>query len=299
MPDEHALTLADNERAGAWEQAAQEWLGNFDSERTRETYRAAWLSFRAHCAAAPWDVTRLDVIGWRDAMSAAGLAGASISLRLSALSSFYRYAQEQGLAQDNPADGIKRPKVRAYAGAKVLTLEEAERVLATIPDTLRGRRDRALLGLALTMGLRRAELLGIRRRDILEGRGGGARLRYTPKGGEQQERPLPSAAWRVLRRYLDDMGDVGPDTRLFALTPDGLRYIVAAYTRRALGEAVNVHALRHTAASVLYGKTGKGKDVQELLGHSRPSVTDRYIHALLEDDRRGELGDVIGDALGL
>lgn len=298
MNNEHALTLTDD-RAQEWEEAAQEWLQGRRSERTRNTYAAAWLSFRTSCSAAPWAVTRLDVIRWRDAQTAGGLAPASISLRLSAISSFYRYAQGQGLIDTNPAAGVERPKVKPYAGAKFLTQEEAERVLATIPNTQRGRRDRALLTLALTMGLRRAELLGIRRRDILERRDGGADLRYTPKGGETQTRELPLKAWRVLRRYLDDLGDVAQDTRLFPLTPDGLRYIVANYTRQALGEAVNVHALRHTAGSILYNQTGKGKDVQELLGHSRMTTTERYVHNLLQGDRRGTLGDIIGDALGL
>ena len=123
-------------------------------------------------------------------------------------------------------------------------------------------------------------------------------LTYRPKGKAEERRPIPATAWRPLWTYLQERGEEPPDTRVFDLTGEGYRYITRQATRRAVGRPMNPHELRHTAAFLLWKLTGRLADVQELLGHSRATTTEIYIHAL-EDDRRGHLGDVIGDALGL
>lgn len=213
--------------------------------------------------------------------------------RLAALSSFYRYARHEGLIERNPAEGVERPPVKAYDKAEAMTEGQAKAVLALVPPS--ARRDRALLALALTTGLRRAELLGLRRRDVLESPR--PAIRYTPKGGAEETRRLPATAWQALRPYLEELGDVDGDAPIFRLSAQGLRYIVRRYTLAATGHAYNPHELRHTAANILHERTGDGRAVQELLGHARRSTTDIYLHKMA--DRRDALGDVIGDALGL
>lgn len=284
--------------AERWGTAAADWLQARRSARTRDAYATALAAFLAFAGVAPWAVTRAHVIAWRDELEARDKAPATVAQRLAALSSFYRYAQGEGLIDKNPCQGVERPPVKAYDRAEYLTGDEARAVLRLTPNTARGRRDRALLALALTMGLRRAELLGLRRGDVLE-RGQGMAIRYTAKGKAEETRPVPPSAWPALRRYLEDLGDLPSAAPLFPLSAQGLRYIVRRYTLAATGRAVNPHGLRHTAASLLYQRTGKARDVQEVLGHARLTTTEIYVHAVLEADRRADLGDVIGAALGL
>ncbi len=293
------LAQGDGQDLGRWQRAAADWLLGRRSERTRRAYADAWAAFLAYVNRPPWSIERGHVIGWRDDLTRQGKADATIAARLAAISSFYRFARHEGLTDRNPADGVERPRVKPYGKTAWLTEEEAARVLASIrPSSPTAKRDRALLALALTMGLRRAELLGIRRRDVLDLGDGRPVLRYRPKGKPEQARAFPASAWRSLSAYLAERGDLAADAPIFDLTPEGLRYVVRTYTRRALGKAVNPHSLRHTAASILWARTGKLSEVQALMGHNRATTTEIYIHALQADDR-ARLGDVIGDALGL
>ena len=299
QPAPLAIVGADDP-AQAWESVAADWLQGRRSERTRATYTAAWHDFLAHSQRSPWAIQRSDVIAWRDAMTEQRKADATIAQRLAAVSSFYRFARAEGLTDRNPCDGVERPKVKPYDKAAWLTEEQARRVLESIrPGSPTADRDRALLTLALTMGLRRAELLGIRRGDVVERPDGSAALRYRPKGKSEETRPLPLSAWRALRRHLATMPDTSPEARVFDLTAEGLRYIVRRYTSAALGQPISPHGLRHSAASILYKRTGKPADVQAMLGHARITTTEIYVHNALTDDRRAHLGDIIGDALGL
>ena len=305
--------LAAASAPSAWENAAADWLRGKRSERTRQAYADAWRDFLARVAVAPWLVTRADVITYRDGLAAAGLSDATICQRLAALSSFYRFALSEGLAglERNPCQGVERPRVKPYDKSRWIDTDAARRVLGQVDtSTPAGRRDRAILALFLTMGLRRAELAGLRRADISEPPGSLARLTYQPKGKPRETRDIPATGWRALRAYLADRGELAPDAPVFVahdhgaarrdptpLTAEAVRLIVAKYTRAALGQALNPHGLRHSSATMLYRLTGDRRAVQELLGHTRASTTDIYLHRL--DDRRAALGDLLGAELGV
>lgn len=306
-------------RAGEWERLAQEWLSNFKSVRTRATYRAAWSDFLKWVRKHPAQVTRQDVIAYRDQLhnqgrtrvgQAIGQRAASIGVKLAALASFYEEAKDAGLISINPVARVDRPKVEAYSAAKWLTREEAKRLLKS-PDrtTLEGKRDYAIILAMLTMGLRRAEVVTIRRADVIQN-GEQIELRYIPKGGEEKKRPVPMAVWRAMREYLDARGDLAADTPMFiahdhaaikregnsthstnALTGEALRLIIARHSLDALGYTINPHALRHTCAGEVWDSTRDLRRVQNMLGHASVTTTERYLHR--RDDDRGALGDAL------
>ena len=103
-----------------------------------------------------------------------GLSGrtpsaATIGARIACLSSFYRFAIRMGLVTANPCDAVERPRTIA-APARGLSAEQVRRLLAVVPDTIAGRRDRAILLTFVLTGRRRAEVIGLRAGDIsLEG----------------------------------------------------------------------------------------------------------------------------------
>lgn len=310
--DTYALQLAGGPQ---WQRIAQEWLENFESARTRATYAAAWRNFLQWLGGPlmdPATVTRLDVIRYRDTLAQAGTSGATIGVRIAALASFFEYAKSQGALKANPVEGVKRPKVEAFRAAKWLNAKEAAALLrGPDRDTLEGLRDYAILLAMLTMGLRRAEVIGITRGSILSS-GERVELRYSPKGGEDRTRPVPAQVWRAIREYMDARGPLEEDAPVFvahdraadvrghaqaeaepghALTGEALRNMIAKYSRRELGRVINPHALRHTCAGTAWDSTKDLRRVQNLLGHASATTTEKYLHR--RDDDRGELGEAL------
>ena len=280
------LVVRDAPDPSRWARVAEEWLTGYLSPHTRRAYAESWRAFVAHVQRHPWDVEKRDVIGWRDAMKAAGLEDATVCARLTAVSSFFRAAIEKGLTDTNPAAGVQRPRVKPYGKVHPPALSAAP--LAGVSNA----RDRAMLTMLLGLGLRRAELLGLRRRDVMERADGSMSIRYKPKGKAEDDRDIDAASAAALRAWLVERGDVDPDAPVFDLTPEGLRYVTMKY----LGCAP--HQVRHFAASELYAATGRPRDVQELLGHSRLATTQIYIDEL-QADNRAALGAILAARLGL
>ena len=270
-----------------WAKEAEAWLTGYLSRHTQRAYAEAWRAFNAHVARHPWEVEQQDVIGWRDAMKAAGLDDATVCARLTAISSFYRRAIEKGLTDANPTVGVQRPKVTPYGKVHAPALSAVP--LAPVSNT----RDRALLTLLLLLGLRRAELLGLRRRDVLEHPDGSMSIRYTAKGTATATRVIDQVSAAALRAWLVERGDdLEPDAPVFPITPEGLRYVTMKYMNCA------PHQVRHAAANLLIEITGRPRDVQELLGHARLSTTEAYVERL-KGDNRAALGALIAARLGL
>ena len=295
---------AGQDLGAAWAEALTDWLATRRSDRTRRAYAEALRGLLTHAGKETWAVTRADVASWAKSLEADGLGHASRALALAAVASFYKHAQAEGLADRSPVDGVPRPKVEAYGRAVALSRDQAESVLSAISrDDVAGRRDYAMMCLALGTGLRRAELVNIRRGDLADTPTGEVTLTYRPKGGKIETRPLPSLAVAALREYLADRGPLAADDPVFvahdratghrpprALTAEAWRLIVAKYTGAALqGRTVAPHTLRHTAATQLYRRTRDLEAVQKFLGHRNMATTQRYIDHL--EDNRARLGD--------
>jgi site-specific recombinase XerD len=212
--------------------------------------------------------------------------------RLSAIHSLFRYA---ALRHPEHAALIQRvlaiPPARFdKAPVSYLTAQEADAVLAA-PDRARwtGRRDHALLAVAIQTGLRVSELTALTRSDVHLG--AGPHVRCVGKGRKERSTPLTTQVARALRTWLDERGG-GPDDPLFPtsrghpLSRDAVELLVARHATTAQaacptlhGKTVSPHVLRHTTAmSLLHA----GVDVTVIalwLGHERAETTQIYIHA--------------------
>ena len=309
----HDLAPSDGQAdpASRWEAAAADWLATRKSDRTRRTYAAALRRFLVTAGCEPWEVTRAHVARYALELQAAGLRDATRAAYLAGVSAFYHHAKTLGIIDRNPAEGVPRPTVEPYGRAVALTRHQLDAVLKH-PNraTVDGRRDYAMLVLETTTGLRRAELVNIRRQDLTETPAGDIVLTYRPKGGDQETRPLPRVAVSALREYLTDRGplegsdpvfvahDRGAHTRQARpLTAEAWRNIVTKYTRAALGFRVHPHALRHSVGTELWKHTHDLKKVQRMLGHKHVTTTQRYIDHV-EDDR-ARLGDELAALFGV
>ena len=215
----------------------------------------------------------------------------SRNVRLAAIHSFFRYValhepQHSALAQRVLAMPSKRHIRRLI---EFLTHDEVEALLAA-PDqaTWTGRRDRALLLLAVQTGLRASELLGLRRQDIVLGRG--AHVRCLGKGRKLRCTPLRADTVTVLRSWLRErQGEPAdpafPTIRGTALSHDALQYLLAKHLATArrqcpslIRKRVTPHVMRHTAAMDLLQHGVDRSTIALFLGHESIETTSIYLH---------------------
>ena len=212
-----------------------------------------------------------------------GLAGRSIARALSAARSFYRYLLREGLVTNNPFAGIAAPKSGKRL-PKVLSVDQAARLMQIEGDAPLVQRDRALLELLYSSGLRLAELVGINVTD-LDLRDGVVAV--TGKGGKTRMVPVGSQARAALAVWLKQRAAfaAGGETAVF-LSRNGKRLGARSVQLRlkqwALRQGIEVpthpHMLRHSFASHLLESSGDLRAVQELLGHADLSTTQVYTH---------------------
>ena len=276
-----------------------EWFANLTNGATRRAYENALKDFMGFTGITRPDefrsVTRAHVIAWRDdlAKREPALSGMTLRHRLAALSSLFEYLCERNAVTHNPVKGVKRPPIESYEGKTPALGDHQARALLAAPDsdTLKGKRDRALLATLLYHALRRDELCKLTIKDFKHERRGVRHLRVSGKGGKTRYVPLHPAASSLISDYLEAAGHGTQDTAaLFrpvsnncadlldkALTPDGVYKLVRAYSA-ALGFEIGVHSLRATAATNALDNQADIAKVQEWLGHANISTTRIYDH---------------------
>jgi integrase/recombinase XerC len=209
-----------------------------------------------------------------------GLEPPSLRAMLSAFRSFFRFLAREGKIQNNPAAGVRSPKVRRKL-PEVLDVDEAAALVEVTASDPLAVRDRALLELLYSSGLRVSELCGVRWRDLDPDEG---LLRVTGKGNKTRIVPVGRMALAALAA-LRESQPAGADEPVLrgrgdkALTPGAVR---AAIKRRArqqgVWKRVYPHLLRHSCASHLLESSGNLRAVQELLGHADIGTTQIYTH---------------------
>ncbi len=213
-----------------------------------------------------------------------GLGGRSLQRELSALRSFFRHLLRYGELAHNPAAEVRAPRAPRPL-PKTLDVEQAARLVAVPGDDPLAVRDRAILELFYSSGLRLAELLALNlsdAADLLQGR-----VRVTGKGNKTREVPVGRHAVAALQAWLRERQGWKPvDAEALFLSRQGRRLsprAVQARLRRHARErgiegGAHPHMLRHSFASHLLESSGDLRAVQELLGHADISTTQIYTH---------------------
>lgn len=209
----------------------------------------------------PWSLTTADLITWCAAHDWRPETRHSVR---SSLRGFYGWGCRAGLISDDPAASL--PAVhRAPPRPHPVPDEVLERVLAEAPP-----RERLMIKLAAWCGLRRAEVAQLHTRDVLRD-GAGWSLLVRGKGGRARVVPLPnSLAAELLER---EPGWVFPGTQGRHLDAQHLGNTIKAL----LPPGWSMHSLRHRFATRAYSVDRDLLTVQQLLGHSSPTTTQRYV----------------------
>ena len=267
------------------------------SEHTRRSYRTSitqWLDYlherRADWASPPRPLIR----AYLGELAERGLSRRSISSRVAALRSFYRYARREGIVSGDPWSAAITPRLPRRL-PQVLEVPEVERLIEEADDASDRRaialRDLALVETAYAAGLRISELAAARLADLDIGRG---ELRVIGKGRKERVTLLGRPAREALYAYLtdgrpslrsapqapsDDPGVVFLNAKGGALGVRGLRYrLDRLYRRAGLPQGASPHTLRHSFASHLLEGGADLRVVQELLGHESLGTTQIYTH---------------------
>ena len=239
-----------------------------------------------------------------------GYNPSSVNRMLSSLRGFYRYALRMNLLKENPMDGIrglktakKLPAFLFDSEVKELCALPQEEALeaASSPDAKYGNahklwpaRDTALFAAIYTTGCRVSEVASMRLCDI---RGDLSSAIVKGKGGKEREVYFSKAAIKAVRAYLEERDallktmQAGDPSKGFLfvsmrgkpLSVRGIQFIFSNYTGGASSiRHISPHALRHSFATTLVSRGADLRIVQELLGHSSISTTQKYTHVTTE-----------------
>src|SRR6476659_19461 len=257
------------------------------AERTRRAYSVdlgGFSEWAGEQGLGPGDIRHRDVRRYGAGLSNAGAAPATVARKLAAIRGLYGYLVRTGKAGANPAELVSSPK-RAEKLPKVLTTEQMRALLERIPArTPLELRDRAMLELAYSCGLRCEEIVNLDAASIdFEGE----QLRVLGKGSKERILPVGEPAQRALRRYLERGRRAlvtDPGERALFLSKNGRRLSNSDVTRRlglwtreaALAGGISPHALRPSFATHLLEGGADLRTIQELLGHSSISTTQVY-----------------------
>jgi integrase/recombinase XerD len=235
-------------------------------------------------------------IAWRDELAHRGLGGATIRHRLASLASLFEYLCEKNAATHNRVKGVERPRTESGEGKTPAIGDHQARALLAAPaaDTIKSKRDRAILSTLLFHALRREELCKLKVKDSRHARKGVPHLKISGKGGKTRYLPLHPGTHALIHDYLDAAGH-GTDENgaLFrptrnnrtgrlvdAITADGVYKLVRGYSA-VLGFEIGAHALRATAATNALDHQADIAKVQEWLGHANIATMRIYDHNLI------------------
>ena len=274
-----------------------EWFANISNHNTRRVYENAVKDFMRFAGIARPEefrtVTRAHIIAWRDELARRTLGGATIRNRLASLASLFEYLCEKNAVTHNPVKGVERPRAESGEGKTPALGDHQARKLLDAPDTdtIKSRRDRAILSTLLFHALRREELCKLKVKDFRHARKGVPHLKVSGKGGKTRYLPLHPGTNGLITDYLEVAGH-GTDENgaLFrpvrnnrtghlerAITADGVYRLVRGYSA-LLGFEIGAHALRATAATNALDHQADIAKVQEWLGHANIATTRIYDH---------------------
>jgi len=214
----------------------------------------------------------------------------SIARKLSAIRTFFDYLNRQGILENNPARLVSTPR-REKRLPVVLTADDAQRLMEA-PGTKSPRahdtelRDRAVLEVLYSTGIRAGELIGINRDDIDHN---DRLIRIRGKGRKERIVPVGTRALDAINSYVGEKKKGADNAALFTgpsgkrLTARTVQRILENY-RKYLGllQKASPHTLRHSFATHMLESGADLRAIQELLGHASLSTTQRYTHLNLD-----------------
>ncbi len=253
------------------------------SPHTLRAYRKDLEEFGAFVGKEPEEIEMMDVRGFVAQQVREGRNRTTAGRRLAAIRSFLRYLHREGYLRANPARLVSTPKAQKLL-PKFLTVDDVFSLIEK-PEGIGfiKARDRAILELLYSSGLRVSELSGLNvddvntRESLVKVRGKGKKERILPVGSKAVDAIKSYLVEKVLLKRNDRAMFL--NSRGTRLSERGIRRIVVKYAKLSgIRDDIGPHTLRHTFASHLLQGGADLRVIQELLGHSSLSTTQKYTH---------------------
>jgi integrase/recombinase XerC len=250
------------------------------SPHTLRSYRSDLVEFTRSLEGSIEGADSRTIRAFLVSLHARGLDGVTVARKLAAVRSFYRFLVRRGVVERNPARETRGPR-RAQKLVSFLPIDEATALVdARALGGAARDRDVAILEVLYATGLRVSELTGL---DVEAVDRTERTVRVLGKGRKERIVPYGAAASKALERYLAPRpaarGPLFVNARGGRLTDRSVRNVVRRAARSAgVVRRVTPHTLRHTFATHLLDAGADLRAIQELLGHSRLSTTQRYTH---------------------
>ena len=231
------------------------------------------------------DIKEADLQAYVDSLKANGMSPATISRNIASAKALFVYLVKKKVVPSNPASALKSPKISKKM-PKILSQEEMERLLASPrEDNPKGLRDKAMMELLYSTGMRVSELVNLKMEDIdMEA----SKVSCTDPGKERNlkfNERTKSALLEYLEHSRDTMIRDGDVDFLFtncsgeSMSRQGFWKLIKYYAVRADIDAdITPHTLRHTFAAHLVEQGADLRDVQRIMGHSDIATTQMYAH---------------------
>jgi integrase/recombinase XerC len=266
------------------------------SEHTLRNYRIDLEAFLEYFSPpgceppTPREFDALSIREWLGHLYDQKLSAVTIRRKIAAVRSLFKFMLKNGLVDINPAKLVRTPKIPKTV-PKVLTAEKANALVDGVAadkfDKPHAERDLLIFEFLYGCGLRVSELVGMNLDDIDRREHW---LRVRGKGKKERQVPFGTRAASALERYLAVRAPAAPDEHAVLLNRFGkrisdgsVRAIVRWYARVLLGMREHPHGLRHAFATHLLSDGADLRAIQELLGHSRLSTTQKYTQVSLSD----------------
>ena len=283
-------------------------LDSVRSPHTRRAYDRVLSEFLAWCLATGADgFTKATVQSYRAEIEARGLSASAVNVQLAAVRKLAAEAADNGLLAPALAAGIAKVPGARTEGPRAgnwLTREQASRLLSLPdPETPKGKRDRAILGLLLGCGLRRDELVRLRVDELQQREGRWVVVDLLGKGRRRRTVPVPSWVKAWIKEWLTAAGlnegcvfrAINKGGRVYGdgLTANVIWSVVQGYAAQLGVPNLAPHDLRRTCAKLCRAAGGDLEQIQLLLGHASIATTERYLGSRLD------LTNAVNDDLGL
>lgn len=231
----------------------------------------------------PEEIDKKDVFNYLIHLSKKRLKPSSLRRKISAIRSFYKFLIREEIIEKDPTDDLTFPKNEKKL-PQVLTVEDIEKLINVIDNkTLKGKRDRAIIELLYSSGLRVSEIINLKIVDIdFENN----YLKCFGKGSKERIVPFGELAKRYILDYLEERKRQNINSDLLFVNKRGEKLLrqyinnfLRIYSKKAkLRKKVHPHMLRHSFATHLLERGADLRSVQELLGHVDISTTQIYTH---------------------
>jgi integrase/recombinase XerC len=253
------------------------------SRHTLRAYRKDLEEFSAHVRKKPGEIELIDVRSFVAQQIRNGLNKTTAGRRLASVRSFIQYLYREGYIKTNPAKLVSSPKTQKLL-PRFLTVDDVFSLVEKPPGIgFVHARDRAILELLYSSGLRVSEIAGLNVEDVNTREG---LVKVRGKGRKERILPIGSKAIDAIKSYLVEKillkrrdGAMFLNRGGTRLSDRGVRRIVVKYAKLVgINGRIGPHTLRHTFASHLLQSGADLRVIQELLGHSSLSTTQKYTH---------------------